>query len=561
MFEQKKQSLFETKNQTKPTSESNNAFINGALKKSAETKSGNGALKYNTTGNEFVDQFGQLGKYKSPRKFSEIANDCEILWASNKLLCVIFIFYIRMITRVTNVLGIHTDESQKGAGLKHEAIMRMLWLSQKSKQTFEKNIILFTCVGSWKDLITMMQYDLVYNGWGNKILDWPFMAETIFYGLQHKETSELVKKYLPQLRARSKCTTVEAQADTMIAKYLCSFIYEGSDEMKVTFYKKYRQMKSSGTAHQWQQLISKRKFNSIDFNKIHGRALNLLVKGKFLANHGLVEKYNNWISKPDNNKVKYTGFVHELMETCAKYKALISMPKHEQETINKQFATLIEKGGSSTQSSLIVVRDTSGSMASTAEGTNMSCYDIAKSLALYFSYFLKGSFENAWIEFNSIALMHQWKGDTPCAKWFNDKSNFYGSTNFQSVIDLFCKLKKQGISESEFPTGILCVSDGEFNKYNLPDETNYAGSLIKLKQAGFSKQYIDKFVMVFWNLQSKFYGAKTGCKFETYGNVPNVYYFSGYEPSIISFLTSEIKNAEELFYAAMNQYVLKLVVL
>jgi len=328
----------------------------------------------------------------------------------------------------------------------------------KAPSTFWKNISLFISIGSWKDIITMLSYDLQYNGWNDRKLDWNKFSELILSGLENKSTSELLKKYLPQIKSNNDCTTLESQADNIIAKWICSLVFGGKKDSFVN-YKSYRKLKSSGTAHEWQQLISQRKFDRIDFAKIHGRALSLLVRSKFLFNQGLSEKYKEWITKPETTNVKYTGFVHELFSVCRSYRSLVSMPTHEQATINKQFQTLVDKGGSSEQSSLIVVRDTSGSMGSIASGTNMSCYDIGKALALYFSEFLKGKFANAWIEFNSTAIMQTWKGNSPLEKWYNDKSGVIGGTKFQSVIELLCKIKQQGVAESDFPTGILCISD------------------------------------------------------------------------------------------------------
>jgi len=551
MFTQKKTFLFAEVKQTKP-----NAFLNAGKKASAETLSGNGALKYSSSGDAFVDQFTFIGNYKKPRPTSEIFADCEILWAESKKLAVLFIFYLRMITRVTNLFsGVSTKMSQKGAEMRHEGIMRAVWLSIKEPKIFWKNIGLFVAVGSWKDIIMMLQYDLIYNGWDNRALDWKKFGDFLMSGLKNERACELIKKYLPQIQARSKCTTVESQADTMIGKWLCSILFPGDTKS----YVKYRKLKSSGTAHQWQKLISQRKFNEIDFSSIHGRALHLLVKGKFLTNHNLKEKYEEWITKPETKDVKYTGFVHELFESIAKYSALVNVPKALEETINKQFITLIEKGGKSEQSNLIVVRDTSASMGSIANGTNMSAGDIAKALALYFSYFLKGAFKNSWIEFHSDAAIREWKGSTPMEKWFNDKSSYVGSTDFQSVINLLCRIKYSGVSEEEFPTGILCISDGEFNSTHTRS-TNVGAAKEKLIRAGFSKEYVNNFVIVLWNLQSYAYGRNTGKKFETFGtDVPNVFYFSGYSASVISFLTSKIRTPRELFEEAMNQEILQMI--
>jgi hypothetical protein len=558
MFKNKKAVLFEavaSKSTSNSSKGNTSAFVQGAMAKSAETRSGNGSLKYSTTGNDFVDQFGKLGSYKVPRSFAEVSKDCDILWGQNKILTVAFILYIRMITRVTDIFGKKTKESQRGAELKHEGIFRMIWLHTQAPKSFWKNITLFIAVGSWKDVFTMLQYDLVYNGWEGRQLDWTKFGNLIVSGLQDETQHNLLKKYLPQIKAKSACKTVEAQADNIVAKWVCSLLF--GNKANGSTYKQYRILKTSGTAHEWQKLISQGKHNLIDFNTIHGRALNKLVRSKYLANQGLTEKYEKWITK-DTTEAKYTGFVHELFESLPN--VLSGLDKGKQTTINKQFETLVKKGGEvESKTSLIVVRDTSGSMSSTASGTKMSCYNVAKALALYFSSFLKGNFADAFIEFNSTAKMHQWKGSNALEKWYNDRTSFVGGTDFQSVIKLFVDLKKKGLDESEFPTGILCISDGEFNPAQL-GKTNVEAARAALRNGGFSAEYAANFVIVLWNLQSNAYGSNTGKKFETHGDVQNVFYFSGYSAATAAFLMNqEIKTAADLFDEAMNQEVLVMV--
>ena len=98
MFNSKQKQLFSL-GEKKSTTSVTSLFVQAGLKKSAETLSGNGALKYSTTANPFVDQFGILGSYKQPRTFEEIAADCELLWSINKVLSVILLplFSIREI--------------------------------------------------------------------------------------------------------------------------------------------------------------------------------------------------------------------------------------------------------------------------------------------------------------------------------------------------------------------------------------------------------------------------------------------------------------------------------
>jgi len=560
MFNQKKQNLGKTPTASAATAKNvlPNAFVNAGLKKSAETLSGNGALKFSTSGNAFVDQFSFLGSYKKPRTFAEVEKDCEALWAIDKRKAVMFAFYIRLITRQVSLFdGTKTQVPQRGAELKNEGIMRMMWLHQKDQNAFWNNIGLFVSAGSWQDVIKMLQTDLVYHGWEGKVLNWDKFGKLILSALNNTNTSELLKKFLPQIKANSACKTVEAQADTMIAKWICSLLFGNKGEAdNGKTYKKYRQMKSSGTAHEWQKLISQGKHELIDFNTVHGRALNLMVRSKYLDNQKQKARYEAWITKPETKEVKFTGFVHELFQKLPGQLSGLSVA--ERETINKQFQTLVTKGGESEMTELIVVRDTSGSMSSTANGTNMSCYNIAKALALYFSEFLSGKFAGSWIEFNSSAKMHNWIGNSPLEKWYNDRSNFIGSTDFQSVIKLFCTIKAQGVEEKDFPKGILCISDSEFNPTQV-GKTNVDKALETLRAGGFSEEYVRNFLIILWNLQSNAYGSNTGKKFETFGDVKNVFYFSGYSAATVGFLTTEIETASELFNAAMNQEILNMI--
>ena len=557
MFTSKKTTLIDKSAKTSAVKTATNPFVKAGLKKGAETLSGNGSLKYKTSGNSFLDQFNSLGSYKAPRTYAEIARDQDLLWSVDPKTTVLFTYYVRTITRTVQLFdGSKTIKPQKGGELKHEAIMRMIWLSKQDSTIFWNNIGLFVSVGSWKDIFTMLQYDLVYNGWEGRVLDWQAFGGLIMTSLQNANTLNLVKKYLPQIKATSACKTVESQADTIIGKWICSLLF-GNKESPAQ-YKQYRKLKTSGNAHDWQKLISQGKHQLIDFNSIHGRALNLLVRSKYLKNQGLSEKYEAWVTKPDT-EVKFTGFVHELFANLPS--AIGGLNNGEQATINKQFTTLVNKGRTEDHtSSLIVVRDTSGSMGNNAVGTKMPANDIARAIALFFSEFLTGRFANSWIEFNDNATMHQWRGNTTLNKWYNDHTESYGSTNFQSVLQLFASIKGQGVAEGEFPTGILCISDGMFNATEL-GQTNVEAGLNILRHAGFSEDYVSNFVICLWNIPNGYYtGSAKSNTFETYGTeVPNVFYISGYSASVISFLTSKIKNAQELFDEAMNQEILQMI--
>lgn len=566
MFEEKVKTLLEVPKGTE------NKFLNEGLKETAVTLSGNGAKKYSTSGNDFVDDFASVSHYKEPRSYSEISRTMDLLWSQNPELCLRLTVYIRLITRksvVVNSEGVAEELGvQRGQGLKHEGIMRMMWLAINHPNTFKANIPYFIAAGSWKDIFQMLSIDLQYNGWEHRKLNWKFFMSVISAGLANEETTNLVRKYMPTIRTNKNCKTLEAQADTIIGRWVARKLFPNLG--KESAYKCYRKIKTEGQAHKWQQAISNSLYQDINFNTIAGRALAILVGSNFLRNHGLEEKYFEWIkSQP---VAKYTGYVHELFSPLGSGYRCSHVENYKEYTINAQFEQLVKTGkeGVNSNSTLLVVRDTSSSMTSTALGCNVSSYDIGKSMALYFSSFLKGPFANSFAEFANTCTLHQWKGNTPVDKYVNDRCEAYGSTNFQSVIDLFIKLKRKGVSESDFPTGLLLISDGELNPAkgwyggSFNDCTNFQLAIRRLREAGFSDEYVSKFKIISWDIPNRYYGNNNSVKFEDFADAPNFYYLSGYDPSAIAFIlgTDSSKptprNAEELFEAAMNQELLNM---
>ena len=426
----------------------------------------------------------------------------------------------------------------------------------------------------------MLSYDVQYNGWKNRLLDWDFLGNVILAGLENENTCNLVKKYLPQIKANSKCKTIEAQADNVIAKWICSRLFGTKTENAGVTYKSYRELKKSGTAHQWQQLISQGNHMLVDFDSVHGRALASMVSGKYLKNHGLEDKYQTWISsKP---VAKFTGFPYELAQATAKIKQ-----KYQKDTINAQFNTLVEvakKGLTGAGLRPISVLDCSGSMDSpmyigNGQVGKLRSIEVAFSSAIFFNeMMLKNSpFYDTYLSFHNQTEMNRFSGKNFVDKYTTSRRDGWGGTNFQSVFDFFVDFKRKNpsVDENLIPNFIVCFSDGEFNGVSGAGNTitNIEAGRRKLAQV-FSKEYCENFGVCFVDLPNTFNYRKPEPKFETFGNCKNTFYFSGYDLSPLGFLfgvegkfneeTGEVivpKTAEELFYSSMDQELLNLVVI
>lgn len=546
-----------------------NNFIREGEKLSSQILSENGSLKYSTSNSTFIDDFCSLSKYREPRSYKDVSNTMEKLWAISPKLCVKLALYVRLITRGKVVIEgtneIITD-TQKGQGLKNEGILRFMWLAQNHLSTFKANIHLFIAAGSWKDIFIMLEKDLENNGWNNKKLPWNFIFKVIESGLSNPETSSLVCKYLPTIRCKSHWKTDHVKNYSIIGKWLMNRFFKSKNS--VVKLSNYRTLKSGGDAHKWQQMISKQLYNSIDFNSIAGRALMLIANSKLLVNHDLVNKYCSWLD--ENLTVKFTGYVHELFRTIDSDIEHDKFPRYKRDTINKQFLRFVEesKKNTETNTSLLVVRDISGSMTGISSGAGMSAYDISKALALYFSYFLSGHFQDSYAIFSNECKLKHWEGKTPVDRWISEERSDFGSTNFLEVAKLFVSILSKGVSEKDFPTGILAISDGEFDRddgwCDYPTLNKSSFDLFRqiLIDGGFSKEYVNNFKLILWDIPNDFYRSSPETKFEDFADSPNNYHITGYDPSVVSFILNGSKkiaapkNNLELFNAAVDQDLL-----
>ena len=497
----------------------------------------NGAISYASAGKALIDQFSHAGTAMG-RPIETVFSEQAQLWKENPEGAVRFPFYLRLVTRKVKVSeNEKTDAVQKGAGLRDEAFKRILWIAYNQPEVFKRNAWLLPVVGSWKDLWTLMLLDMENK---NK-LDKGFIFSIMAAGLDDATQCDLIRKYMPAIKSTEKCKTERAKTLNVLAKGFASFLGLSAKE--------YRKMKASGTAHDFQKLICSRAYADIDWKTIPGRALTHLISGKFLDNHGLTEDYLKWVmSQPT---VKFTGYVYELGMKLDKMGYNLSMNGSPSRaaalyTINKQFDGLIElakqdQGG--LKGNVLCALDTSGSMTAQISGgpDGLTSYDVCVALGIYFSELNEGYFHNVVAMFDSVSRVMKLSG-TFSEKWdaIRRASTAWGSTNFQSVIDLLVRERKAhpSIPESEFPQTLLVVSDMQFNPSGCYGHgetrqmTNQEAARKKLREV-FSDEFVDNFKFIWWYCASRSgAGHDVPATMDQGGN----YLFSGFDGSIVTLL-------------------------
>lgn len=510
-----------------------------------DTVTENLAVSNSSTGRAIVDQFGKAANYRH-REYSDVCKDQEELWKENAEMALRFPFYLRMVTRKIKVNdGFVTDKVQNGQGVRDEAFKRLLWIAQNHSEVFYNNIWVLPLVGSWKDLFQLMHYDVVL---GTNVIDRKNIFILLREGIACHEHIELIKKYMPRIKSYSKLKTDWTINMNEIAKEFANFMGWTAQE--------YNKFKASGVAHNFQKEICSGMYENINWNAIPGRALNLLINGKFLENHDLVETYTKWLEKQP--VAKYTGYVYELGNSYNNSKG--KLPLYKKYTLDKQFQSLIEtaQADGKIKENVWCALDTSGSMTWDALDGKTTALDICMSLGIFFSTLNQGAFHKNVIMFDRESRVKQLSGS------FTDMMsqipmNAWGSTNFQSVVDEIVRVRRSNpqIPLEDYPSTLLIVSDMQFNPVGNNVETNYEAMKRKLREV-FPTEFVDSMKFIWWNVTSRNndYPARIedgGC-----------YMLSGFDGSVVNLILGgdnekvkkTPKTMEELVEAALTQEIL-----
>jgi hypothetical protein len=490
----------------------------------------NGAIAHSTTGSTLADQFSKAGSHRG-RNISVVFAEQSQLHNQYGIWALRFVFYLRMITRVVKFFDESTTcEVQRGQGNRDESYKRYLWYLANYPEVFYKNLDLFCTIGSEKDMFELLWYAEQYK---ISVDIKKCLMETIISTDGGIFNNNLLLKYLPLQKANSKCKTDRAKFRNKLAKIVANIAELNAKDL--------RKLKSSGQAHTWQQHISRKLFQSIDFNKISGKALLNLVSGKFLTNHNLENKYIGWIkSKP---VAKFTGYVYQL---GAKVKHNISLALKY--TIDKQFEGLIQltKDSKSSKRKVICAIDRSGSMETPV--ANTTAMNIAESLGIYFSSLLEGEFKDWVIRFSRRSEWLKLTGSFSEKKLQMDWGDCPSNTDFQSIIDSFVRTRKNfpNIPESDFPDTLLVVSDMQFDMpsfyrhVNMDLDTNYQIAKQKLSEV-FSSEYCNNFIFIWWDCTSRITTNQPQNIEE-----PGGYFMSGFDGAALTLLLGSIENKEKV---------------
>jgi hypothetical protein len=282
-------------------------------------------------------------------------------------------------------------------------------------------------------------------------------------------------------------------------------------------------LKSAGAGHVWQQQLGRGQWDEINFAGIPGKAMLLHTSRKgadkqtVFERHNQIERLKEWVlAQP---AIKFTGYPYELTRAAGRR----MKPSLVQKLVyNRQFLTVLEPLRGHKLGNVLCALDTSGSMTAQVM-PNVSAYDICISMGLVFSSLNVGKFKDAVVAFDQVSTLVRLAGDfTDRLHQIESMTTAWGSTNFQSVIDLLVRTRREApeIPVAEYPETLLVVSDMQFNPAGGNTRTNYEEAMRKLRAVGLPEVRI-----IWWFVNGQ------GTDFPSQLNDKGVYMIGGFDPA------------------------------
>lgn len=340
------------------------------------------------------------------------------------------------------------------------------------------------------------RWDMIYNFTSNPI------------------TSETIKKMLKRQVAQDKMNMKAGKPISLMAKWLDSATSRSKETRRNGLWtvhalgmteKQYRKMLSAMRKHidVVERKMSSNNWQSIDYEAVPSKA-NLNYNKTFLKHDET--RRRAYLDGLTRGEAKINASVTNPCEILNKYHQIsgwYSNPDAALEGMWKALPNLMEPN-----KSMLVVADGSGSMLSRCAG-NISCLDVANSLAIYCADRAKGAFANKYITFSMTPKFVEFGKDWTLQRKIKEaeRHDECANTNLEAVFDLILKTAIANHSpQSDLPENILIISDCQFDA--MCSAGPRVGWSVQHVTKGFIEEIRDRFEahsyklpnLIFWNV-------------------------------------------------------------
>ena len=417
------------------------------------TRTENGAVALNTSGDARLDLFGTIGSLRE-------ADDNRIntlfaeAYKQDPLSATRIMFYARDI--------------REGLGERKTFRTLLRYAANHNPEAIRPNLDLIGVFGRYDDL-----YSLI----GTKLEDdmWAAMKkqfEEDLSNLNQGNTISLLAKWIKTADASSAETR---KLGILTAQRLGYPVYN--------FKRIVRSMrKHIGVV---ETLMSAGRWDEITYSAVPSRAMKIYNKAFMRHDKTGYEKYLDSVEKGEAKINASTLYPYDIVEQYMYHRS------GENRTLEAQWKALpnyVKEG-----TNALVMADTSGSMMGRPMATSVG-------LAIYFAERNVGEYHNMFMTFSSEPSIIKVKGGTLCQKVENTMSAPWGmSTDLKAAFDKVLDIAIKGnVKPEEMPKAIIVISDMEIDHCGNREWSFYDKMAAKFAKKGYAIPNI-----IFWNVNSR----------------------------------------------------------
>lgn len=434
------------------------SFADAMRDESKFTRTENGAVALNTTGNALLDLFGSIGSLREADK-----NRIETLFAEayreDPLFATKIVFYARDIR----------------GGLGERKTFRTLikYMANKHPETLRPNLDLIGVFGRYDDMYELIGTPLEEDMWAAMKKQF----EEDLHNLVEGKAISLLAKWIKTADASSKRTR---EMGILTAHKLGYPVYN--------FKRIVRKMRQRiGVV---ESLMSAGKWDEIKYPEVPSRAM--MIYRKAFMKHDSV-RFEEFIGKAEKGEVKInasTLFPYDIVEKILYRNALVKASE-DIRVLEAQWNALpnyVEEG-----TNALVMADVSGSMSGRPMATSIG-------LAIYFAERNVGAYHNLFMTFSGRPETVVLKGETLEQKIRNvSKANWDMNTDLKAAFDRVLEIAEDNhIPQEEMPKAIVVISDMEIDNCGNREWSFYDKMANKFSKAGYVIPNI-----IFWNVNSR----------------------------------------------------------
>ena len=430
-------------------------FANLLRKEAAYTRTENGAVALNTTGNACLDFFGTIGSLRTADE-NRIHKLFADAYREDPLTATKITFYARDI--------------REGLGERRTFRTLLQYIARKHPEALKENLDLVGVFGRYDDLYCLIGTPLEEDMWAAMKKQFEEDREN----LERGNAISLLAKWIKTADASSEKTR---RLGILTAEKLGYSVYD--------FKRIVRRMRKHINVVEC--LMSEKRWDEISYPEVPGRAM--MIYRKAFARHD-ADRFSAFIEKALSGEAKIhssTLYPYDIVQK-------ILFQNEDSDVLEAQWRQLpnyIEEG-----TNAIVMADVSGSM--TVSGGRPLATSIG--LAIYFAERNIGDYHNLFMTFSSDPKVVELKGETLAQKIANVHKAAWGmNTDLQAAFEKILDIAvSNNTPKSEMPKSLIVISDMEIDFCGNREWTFYDGMAYRYAEYGYEIPNV-----VFWNVNSR----------------------------------------------------------